>query len=244
MVVENKKYKVVDYLNRSNDRYTLTKYKIVMGWLPKLENIRVLNAGCGSGEMNILLSQNPSWQVDALDVDYKAICLSQKLKEVNNISNLKIFHSKIEEHIPEEKYDIIVSNDVLEHIEDDVTAIKKIADMLKPNGIIFISVPALQWLFGYHDEMLGHYRRYNKRNLSKKLSLFFDIEKVKCRYFGASLIPIVLIYSCWLRKRYPVSKLGKKSLMRKVLDWMMLLEVKLAFPIGISILLGATPKDI
>ena len=243
MVAENKKYKVADYLNRSNDRYTLTKYKIVMGWLPEITNIRVLNAGCGSGEMNILLSQNPSWQVDALDVDYEAICLSQKLKEENNITNLTIFHTTIEKHKPEEKYDIIVSNDVLEHIEDDITAIKKLAHMLKPNGIICISVPALQWLFGYHDEMLGHYRRYNKRSLTKKFSLFFEVKRHKCRYFGASLIPIVLLYSCLFRKDYPVSKLNKKSLIRKVLDWIMLLEAEFPFPIGISILLVATNKS-
>ena len=56
--LEDRNYKLADYLARSSDRYTLTKYEIVMQWLPKTPNLRVLNAGCGSGEMNILLSQN------------------------------------------------------------------------------------------------------------------------------------------------------------------------------------------
>ncbi|BAZ27308.1 release factor glutamine methyltransferase [Kalymmatonema gypsitolerans NIES-4073] len=68
-----------------------------MRWLPKNPNLHVLNAGCGSGEMNILLSQNSTWQVDALDVDVEAIKLSQKLKIENNIKNFNLYHTTIED---------------------------------------------------------------------------------------------------------------------------------------------------
>ncbi len=241
ITLEDKYYKLQDYLSRSQDSYTLTKYKIVMKWLPKQKNIRVLNAGCGSGEMNILLAQNASWQVDALDVDRDAIYLSQKIQQENNLDNLQVFHNSIEEHQPSGKYDIIVSNDVLEHIENDIGAMEKLYDMLEPNGILCISVPALPWLFGYHDEKLGHYRRYTRKNLLKKLSRYFQVKK--CRYFGAILIPIVLLYSCWLRKPYPVGQMGKASLIKRILDFLLNLEAKTKLPIGISLLVLAIKKS-
>lgn len=239
---EDKSYKLADYLVRSSDQYALTKYQIVMSWLPKKDNLRILNAGCGSGEMNILLAQNTSWHVDAIDVDEEAIRISNKLKLENQVENLTMFQTSIEEFVEKgSKYDIIVSNDMLEHIEDDVEAMKKLADLLKPNGILFISVPALQWLFGYHDEQLGHYRRYNKRNLTSKLSQFLQIKK--SRYFAGSLIPIVLLYSCWLRQSYPVGQQGQKSLIAKTLKWLLTTEAKLALPIGTSLLVEATSHN-
>ena len=237
MVAEDKQYKLQDYLARSQDIYTLTKYKIVMKWLPKQPNLRVLNAGCGSGEMNILLAQNNSWQVDALDVDIEAISLSQKIKKENDMTNLQVFHTSIEDHQPKAHYDIIVSNDVLEHIEDDVNAMKKLYTMLKADGILCISVPALPWLFGYHDENLGHYRRYTRKGLLKKLSQYFQIQKV--RFYGASLIPIVLIYSCWLRKPYPMATSQNISLRKIILDFILNFEAKIPFPLGISLIVYA-----
>ncbi len=67
--VESLDYKHADYLSRSKDKYAMAKYGIIMTWLPRRENISVLNAGCGSGELNIMLSQNPTWRVEALDSD-------------------------------------------------------------------------------------------------------------------------------------------------------------------------------
>ena len=240
---ENKSYKIADYQIRSNDHYALTKYRIQMGWLPTRGNLRVLNAGCGSGEMNIFLCQNNSWSVDAVDMDPAALEMSEDLKAKYCLDNLNIWHSDIES-LPDEKdkYDIIVFNDVLEHVEDDVLVLKKLTDLLKPNGIMVISVPALQWLYGYHDEKLGHFKRYNKQNLSRKLKHFLKVEK--SRYFAAVLIPIVLFYSCYKRKAYPIADLGKKSFMSrfitKTLQFLLSIESVIAFPLGTSVLVLAT----
>ncbi|MGB7522617.1 MAG: methyltransferase domain-containing protein, partial [Spirulinaceae cyanobacterium] len=137
-------------------------------------------------------------------------------------------------------YDIIVSNDVLEHIQDDVQAVKKLAEMLVPQGTLCISVPAYPWLFGYHDEKLGHYRRYSRQDLLKTLTPHFQIKQ--CRYFAASLIPVVLAYSCWGRKPYPVGNLRKKSWLKSVLDQILTLEAKISLPVGISLIVLATKK--
>jgi SAM-dependent methyltransferase len=232
-VEENIGYKHADYLFRSDDKYAQMKYKIVMSLLPLKTNIRVLNAGCGSGEMNLILAQNKSWYVEAFDIDNESIALSKKIKDDHGIDNLAIFKSSIQDYVPSERYDIIVLNDVLEHIEDDLGALDKLAQMLKPDGTICVTVPALQSLYGYHDEMLGHFRRYNKSNLLRRLSTFFEV--VECRYFGGTLIPAVLVYSRLLRKPYPSQGNGK-SILGGLLDSLLRFEYRHRLPLGTSLI--------
>jgi len=61
-------------------------------------------------------------------------------------------------------FDTIIMVHVLEHIEKDREAVSHLHSLLAPGGRLLIEVPAMQSLFSVHDEMLGHYRRYNKKN--------------------------------------------------------------------------------
>ncbi len=61
-------------------------------------------------------------------------------------------------------FDTIILIHVLEHVEKDREAVSHLHSLLKPGGKVLIEVPAMQSLFSVHDKMLGHYRRYNKRN--------------------------------------------------------------------------------
>lgn len=61
-------------------------------------------------------------------------------------------------------FDTIILIHVLEHVEKDREAVSHLHSLLVPGGKILIEVPAMQSLFSVHDKMLGHYRRYNKKN--------------------------------------------------------------------------------
>lgn len=76
----------------------------------------------------------------------------------------------------------MVLQDVLEHIDAEGAAIEKIFDLLKSYGILIISAPAFERLFGFHDEQLGHFRRYSKPSIRRALRGRFDV--VKIRYLG------------------------------------------------------------
>jgi SAM-dependent methyltransferase len=137
--------------------------------------------------------------------------------------------------------DFVVFHDVLEHLADDAEGVADIWRLAKPTGRVVISVPALQWLFGRHDEELGHFRRYTSRSLRKVLDPYFEI--VKMRYFGALSIPIALGFSRLMRRSYPRSAADGSALARaygKICD----LEVGVTFPIGTSILAELVPKAV
>jgi SAM-dependent methyltransferase len=67
---------------------------------------------------------------------------------------------------PDASYDWIISNQVLEHVPDDVVAVKELLRILKPNGVIHINVPSPAYAletedWGYPDPKLhDHYRGY------------------------------------------------------------------------------------
>jgi len=67
----------------------------------------------------------------------------------------------------EEGYDTVVCLNVIEHVEDDVAALKNIRNVLSDNGTAIILVPQGQWNFGTLDAVLGHQRRYSRESLAK-----------------------------------------------------------------------------
>jgi len=88
---------------------------------------------------------------------------------------------KILDKIKNQKFDLIILADVLEHIKKDKKVIEKLSNNLKHNGQILITVPAYQFLFSMKDITLGHYRRYNKTQI---LKLFQKFKIIKLTYFN------------------------------------------------------------
>jgi SAM-dependent methyltransferase len=136
-------------------------------------------------------------------------------------------------------YDAVVATDVLEHIEDDRGAARRLVDLAKPSGHILITVPAERWLFGYHDTVLGHYRRYDKRALRRLFHPWIRIEQL--RYYGFGLIPVALLFSRLLKRPYPTARVGMASrtstLKGKIVRGFFELEKHVRPPMGTSLLM-------
>lgn len=69
------------------------------------------------------------------------------------------------------EFDSAVSCNCIEHIEDDVTALRNIAAMVRPGGRVVILVPAFPLLFSPLDKNLGHWRRYTRLSLRERFEL-------------------------------------------------------------------------
>jgi SAM-dependent methyltransferase len=59
---------------------------------------------------------------------------------------------------------------VLEHIEDDVAALRSVAGMVRPGGAVVVFVPAFNGAMSRFDRLIGHYRRYTKRTIAAALT--------------------------------------------------------------------------
>jgi SAM-dependent methyltransferase len=69
----------------------------------------------------------------------------------------------------ESEFDAAGAFDVLEHIERDVDALNEIRRVLKPNGVLLLTVPQHPWLWSRADEMSRHQRRYRRSDLIARL---------------------------------------------------------------------------
>jgi SAM-dependent methyltransferase len=67
--------------------------------------------------------------------------------------------------LPEQHFDLVVASEVVEHVQDDRAAVATLARLLKPGGILLLTVPAHPWLWSAHDVMNHHFRRYRKHQL-------------------------------------------------------------------------------
>lgn len=61
--------------------------------------------------------------------------------------------------------DSVVAVNVLEHIEDDVAALRALARLVRPGGTLVLWVPGYMWLYGGFDRRVGHHRRYTPATL-------------------------------------------------------------------------------
>ena len=57
-------------------------------------------------------------------------------------------------------FEIMTALDVIEHLDDDYLALKEMLRVMKPGGILIVSVPSYKFLWTYWDDILGHRRRY------------------------------------------------------------------------------------
>ena len=153
------------------------------------QNPKILDVGCGTGSLTKSLT--PFGDVYGFDISETAVyfCRQQGLYniKVGDINNLPY-----EDNFAE----IIVCSDMLEHVDDDIHALKELYRVLKPNGRLVITVPAHKFLWSVHDEALSHRRRYTKRELNYKLkSTGFVVERDT--YSVAFLFPAIFLYRTW-----------------------------------------------
>jgi SAM-dependent methyltransferase len=86
--------------------------------------------------------------------------------------------------------DMIVMLDVLEHIDDDLAALKAVSGKLKPGARLLVTVPALPALWSVHDEEHHHKRRYTAQTLRDVVAKS-GLELEKISYFNTLLLPLI-----------------------------------------------------
>jgi len=146
----------------------------------------VLDAGSGFGQYSWFMSKmNSNWNIKAIDINSKQIEDCNRFFEKTGFSGRVKFHTVDLTALEELNcYNIILSVDVMEHIEEDVLVFNNFHRSLKENGILLISTPSDKGGSDVHNEKKEsfideHVRDgYSINDITKKLSLagFRNIE--------------------------------------------------------------------
>jgi 2-polyprenyl-3-methyl-5-hydroxy-6-metoxy-1,4-benzoquinol methylase len=140
----------------------------------------VLELGAGIGNLTALLCSGELRYI-ATDLDTEALSrlrarvqkrchLTTAKCDITRPSDFDNFRNSI---------DTVVCLNVLEHVQDDLTALRNIYSCLKPGGRALILVPQGMRVFGSLDEVLEHQRRYAKAELHNKLAAAgFHVDRI------------------------------------------------------------------
>lgn len=137
--------------------------RLLLKLLLKYTYHKILDVGCGNGE-NLMYLQKyfPHAKLAGVDISWKAFNTSKDIFPYIKFIELDVTNGSINE-----LYDLIICFDVLEHIKDDLMALRNIQKMA--NRHILIST--LEGKMRGFEKDIGHVRNYQKGELEEKLSL-------------------------------------------------------------------------
>lgn len=183
----------LDYKQQKDGCYLHFWYrarKELIGWWLKNFYIsfsptrKIFDLGCGCGAE--LEELKKFGVVDALEINPEAAALAKEQGVRVLIADAQTVS------LGQNEYDVVAALDVLEHLEKDQEVLKKLHSSLRTGGRIFITVPAGQFLFSPHDKAMGHWRRYGRAELVKKIAAA-GFREADVFYWNSFLfLPVVL----------------------------------------------------
>lgn len=143
----------------------------------------LIDIGCGTGAMLGMLGT--FGDVTGLEMFEEAAELCRA--EYGDAVDMRI--GRIPDDLPADgSFDVACAFDVVEHIEDDLTAVRRICDTVRPGGLFVSAVPAFPILWGDQDVLSHHFRRYRRKPYEELLRAGgFTLER--STYFNTWLFP-------------------------------------------------------
>lgn len=143
----------------------------------------------------------------------------------------------------ESEFDGVGVFDLLEHIEEDEVVLQQIYKSLKPNGVVFITVPQHLWLWSVVDEHACHVRRYGANELYQKISRA-GFEIIRSTSFVSLLLPVMFLSRLLQRNKFneridDMAKLHITPFVNKIFEWFLYFDLAL-IRVGISLPVGGS----
>lgn len=149
--------------------------------LPTGPEMRVLDAGCGSGR---LLDELKDYgHLTGLDLNPDSVEIARSRGHED------VVQGPVEElPWPDETFDLVISLDMVEHTADDRVTLRELRRVTKEGGHFLMTVPALRALWSSHDVFNNHHRRYD-RKMMRALAADTGWTIERMTYFNSLLLP-------------------------------------------------------
>jgi SAM-dependent methyltransferase len=218
-------------------RYNAWQFRRIAPYLGR----RICEVGAGIGNMSALIHAGSPDLLVLGDTDpyYREVLRGRFISYPEVVvEELTLPDPGAKTRFARHSLDTVIALNVIEHIAEDIEAMRSMAAMLQSGGRAVILVPALQALYGSLDRELGHVRRYTRRTLADRMrQAGFRVERTF--YFN-----LVGTLGWWVNARVrrtpriPISQLRYFDAMVPLLS----LEDHLPLPLGQSVIaIGVAP---
>jgi glycosyltransferase involved in cell wall biosynthesis len=150
---------ILERLNRA-PRFTRWMADVIRPYIGD----RVLEVGAGTGNMSVhLMPRSVYW---ATDINSHYLDYLVTLRATRPYMRVAHTNAMERETFPTgQSFDTVVCLNVVEHVQDDLAALRNVWNALGDGGRAIILVPCGPGLYGTLDEVLGHFRRYTREQL-------------------------------------------------------------------------------
>jgi SAM-dependent methyltransferase len=145
-------------------RYNRWMFERLRRWI----GASVLEIGSGIGNLSAFLVDRERLVLTDTREEYLSR-LRQRFAGRPNVSVARLYLPDDDRAVAGQRFDTVICLNVLEHVDDDISALHAIRRLLGPGGRLVLLVPALQALYGTIDRALGHHRRYKRDGLADLL---------------------------------------------------------------------------
>jgi len=142
----------------------LVKRQAILEYLPKCEGKRILEVGCGCGDLLHVLERR-GYQGIGIDISEEALAVA-----ASGLSGQSIRVACCTPDELQEEFDVVVASEVMEHYQDDVLFLGQLRERLRDKGHLLLTVPAHMKDWGPNDDACGHVRRYERAGLFNLLN--------------------------------------------------------------------------
>jgi SAM-dependent methyltransferase len=201
-----------------------------------IEGQKIIDVGCGSGLLLQYLPKN----LTLTGADFSEGNI-KKAKEKN--PHVTFFKANLDDMISWKNYsnlfDSVLCSEVVEHIKDDKIAMDILFSLVKPNGVLILTVPAFKFLLSKFDIQEGHYRRYSKKDICDLVEKAgFKIESSRywnvMGFFG--WLVFIKILNLGLKK-------SSNSIFASIMGKFLKIEKIIKFPFGQTIIIKARKSN-
>jgi SAM-dependent methyltransferase len=114
-----------------------------------VNQLDVLDVGCGYGHTTLALAKEVH-SITGIEPCREPVLEAQRLQHQENANNATFLHQTIDEYQPDKRFDLIILDNVLEHLPDQEGALTRLAKWLNPGGVLYLLVPNKWWPIEVH----------------------------------------------------------------------------------------------